>query len=581
MRLFARLLLLFAVAMAATSLYAMPQASDIGPESTWQGTLDLGANTLRIQFQFTRQEDGTYTGKLISVDQGNTVIDLDSVEIADHDLTIRCKKIGLTFSGKWDESWQKITGTLTQGADFPMELVKFAVPKDLKHIETWKGTMHAGPKEYDFQIRVFRDADNKLHGKLDSFSEHLGDLGIELDSKAEDTFAFTLPLTKASFEGKFNADRNRIDGKWRQSGGEFDLSFDKVDLAETRSVTPPKRPQNPKQPLPYRQQEIQFENAADKVTLSGTLTLPEAKGKYAAAILISGSGGQDRDESLLDHKPFLVLSDHLTRAGFAVLRYDDRGIGKSSGDHASADSRDFARDAGAAIDFLKQQDEIDARKIGLIGHSEGGLIAPIVATTRDDVAFIVMLAGTGVTGREIVLNQTELIEKADGTKPEISNFNREFLLAVLDAIESGKPEDEIKVALRARFNELRQKLPADLQSEITGAVFETAIVPTLSPWFRFFLSYDPRPALSKVRCPVLALNGSLDLQVDPKLNLPEIRTALASSGNRDVEVVELAGLNHLFQPAKTGSPSEYRAIETTMSTDALAAVSDWLTKRFK
>ncbi len=557
------------------------QQTDPGKESTWQGTLDVGSAQLRLEFHFVRQEDGKYSGKIISVDQGNAVIELDSVEIVNRSVKLSCDKLRVEYSGTFDESFSKVSGTFIQGAEFPLELSRMELPKDLKHTETWKGAFKAGPREFDFQIRIFKDESSKLHGKLDSFSEKLGDLSIDIRAGNKDSFAFVMPSTKAVYEGKFNASRNRIEGKWRQTGQEFALNFDKVALEETRSMTPTKRPQNPTKPFPYREQEVTFTNAADKAMLSGTLTLPKVKGKYAAAILISGSGGQDRDESLLEHKPFLVLADHLTRAGIAVLRYDDRGIAKSTGDYLTADSRDFARDTAAAVDFLKQHAEIDPAKIGLIGHSEGGLIAPIVATMRDDIAFIVMLAGPGVTGREVILNQTALIEAAEGASDEVRAVNHEFLMAVLEEMSSAKTNDEIKTTLRTKFAELREKISEAHREEMSPAIFESSVTPMLSPWFRYFLSYDPRPALTKLRCPVLALNGELDLQVDPKLNLPEIRKAFAAGGNSDVQVVELPGLNHLFQTAKSGSPSEYRLIEETMSPVALKAMSDWLAKRFQ
>ncbi len=564
----------------STNAASARQETNPGKESTWQGTLDVGPAKLRLQFQLVRQEDGKYSGKLISVDQGNAVVELDSVEIVDRSVKLLCDELQVEYSGTFDESFSKVSGTFIQGAEYPLELSRMELPKDLKHTQTWKGVFNAGPREFDMQIRIFKDEKSKLHGKLDSFSEKLGDLSIDIKDGDEQSFAFDMPITKAVYEGKFNASRDRIEGKWKQSGQEFELNFDKVALAETRSMTPPKRPQNPTKPYPYRELEVTFTNAADKATLSGTLTMPTKKGKYAAAILISGSGGQDRDESLLEHKPFLVLADHLTRAGFAVLRYDDRGIAKSTGDHITADSRDFARDTAAAVDFLKQQAEIDPTKIGLIGHSEGGLIAPIVAKSRDDVAFVVMLAGPGVTGREIILNQTALIEAAEGASDEVRAVNHEFLMAALEQMSSAKTNDEIKTTLRAKFAELREKLSEAHREEMSPTIFESSVTPMLSPWFRYFLSYDPRPALSKLRCPVLALNGELDLQVDPKLNLPEIRKAFAASGNADVQVVELSGLNHLFQTAKSGSPSEYRTIDETMAPAALKAISEWLSKRF-
>jgi pimeloyl-ACP methyl ester carboxylesterase len=232
------------------------------------------------------------------------------------------------------------------------------------------------------------------------------------------------------------------------------------------------------------------------------------------------------------------------------------------------------------MDFLKQNDEIDPAKIGLIGHSEGGLIAPIVATSRDDVAFIVMLAGPGVTGKEILLNQTALIAKAEAASDVEIEVQTECLNVMFDLMAEGKTGDEIKSGLRDRFNELRDNLPKEKQVDLTPAMLDTSVAQFLSPWFRYFISYDPRPALTKLRCPVLALNGELDLQVDPDLNLPVIREALQEGGNADAQVIEMPGLNHLFQAATTGSPTEYRTIEETMSPIALKAISDWLSERF-
>lgn len=554
--------------------------ADLGAESTWQGLLDLGAAQLRVQFQFQRNDDGTYRGKLISPDQGNVTLDLDSVSLDGRKLTLACKKLRVEYSGEVNADNTKITGTFTQGTTFPLDLEMITTPKNLQHVETWTGKLQAGPKEFDFQVRILKDDEGKRHAQLDSFSEGLGDLGLVWQEQEDGQVQFDLPISKAKFSGKYDADRTRLVGKWLQNGNELDLEFEKVDLLKTRSVKPPARPQNPSKPYPYREEDVRFENKADQVTLAGTLTLPPKTGKYPAAILISGSGGQDRDESLLEHKPFLVLSDHLTRAGFAVLRFDDRGIGESTGDHAAADSRDFARDVEAGVDFLKNHSEIEASKIGLIGHSEGGLIAPMVAAERDDVAFIVLLAGPGVNGREIVLNQVGLIAAAEAGSAAEIQVNREVLTATFDLLTTEKTDDEIKTALRARYDEFRQKLPAEKRTELSDTVLESSLTPMLTPWFRFFLVYEPQPTLARVRCPVLALNGALDLQVDPKLNLPPIEAGLKAGGNPDFTVRELPQLNHLFQSAKTGSPTEYRTIEETMSPTALQAISEWLAKRF-
>lgn len=553
---------------------------DLGKESAWQGTLDLGNINLRVQFLFEQNDDGSYHGSLISPDQGDERYDLDSLTVDGSKIVLSCKSLGVKYSGQWDAATQTIKGTFTQGADLPLDLERITLPRNLQHIESWKGLLQAGPKEFDFQIRIFKDDETKRHGQLDSFSEGMGGLDLVWSEGDAGQVDFDLPLTKAKYSGKYNEDRTRIEGHWLQAGNKLPLAFERIDILETRTVKPPPRPQNPEKPYPYREEAVTFENKSDGVTLSGTLTLPEKTGKHPVAILISGSGGQDRDESLLDHKPFLVLSDHLTRAGFAVLRFDDRGIGKSTGDHAAADSRDFARDVSAGVDFLMTHAEIDPHKIGLIGHSEGGLIAPIVATSRTDVAFVVMLAGPGVNGREIVLNQSAAISAAENASPKEIEVNNELLVATFDLIAAEQTDDEIKATLRSRYDEFRAKLPPDKQAEASDTVLESMLAPMLSPWFRFFLTYEPRPALTRVKCPVLALNGELDLQVDPKLNLPPIESGLKEGGNPDYEVRELPQLNHLFQSAKTGSPTEYRAIEETMSPTALNAISEWLTKRF-
>jgi pimeloyl-ACP methyl ester carboxylesterase len=285
-------------------------------------------------------------------------------------------------------------------------------------------------------------------------------------------------------------------------------------------------------------------------------------------VLITGSGPQDRDESILGHKPFLVLSDYLTRHGIAVLRADDRGTAKSTGVFATATTADFATDVEAGIACLKTRGEINPRKIGLIGHSEGGVIAPMVAARNKDVAFIVMMAGTGVRGDEVLVAQGEAIEIASGKSPEEAAKNAAKEKEMLTLVETEKDEALLE-------KELKEKLAGEVPEPLIGS----QIKQVTSPWFRFFLTYDPASALRKVTCPVLAINGSLDKQVLPTQNLPPIREALKQAGNRHVEVDELPGLNHLFQPAKTGSPSEYAEIEETISPVALEKMSTWILKQ--
>jgi hypothetical protein len=321
-------------------------------------------------------------------------------------------------------------------------------------------------------------------------------------------------------------------------------------------------------PYPYHDEDLTYDNKVQNVTLAATLTIPQGKGPFPAVVLITGSGPQDRDETLLGHKPFLVLSDYLTRHGIAVLRADDRGTAKSTGDFSTATTADFATDTEAGIAYLKTRAEVDPHKIGLIGHSEGGVIAPMIAARNKDVAFIVMMAGTGVPGDQILPAQGEAIEVAGGKSPEEAAKNAAKLREMLTLVETEK--DAII---------LEKKLKEKMAGDVPEGQIGLQIKQLTSVWFRYFLTYDPATALRKVTCPVLAINGSLDKQVLPSQNLPAIRKALAESGNQHVEVDELTGLNHLFQSAKTGSPAEYPQIQETMSPVALDKMATWIAKQ--
>jgi uncharacterized protein len=327
--------------------------------------------------------------------------------------------------------------------------------------------------------------------------------------------------------------------------------------------------------------EVAYENKPAGIKLAGTLTLPKGPGPFPAALLISGSGPQDRDETILGHKPFLVLADYLTRRGVAVLRVDDRGVGGSTGKTNDATSVDFAADVLAGVGFLKGRKEINAAQIGLIGHSEGGIIAPLVASRSKDVAFIVLLAGTGLPGEDILYLQGAAILKVAGANAAQlarQKAMQQTMFAVLRA-ENDNVVAEKKI--RAALAELTGKLDAEEKKKMAEAMplLEGQIKMVLTPWFRHFLSYDPRPALRKVTCPVLALNGAKDVQVDAALNLQAIQAALKKGGNKDVAVREFANLNHLFQTCKTGAVSEYGNIEETLAPVVLEAVARWILER--
>jgi pimeloyl-ACP methyl ester carboxylesterase len=328
----------------------------------------------------------------------------------------------------------------------------------------------------------------------------------------------------------------------------------------------PKRPQEPKPPYPYVTENVAYDNPqAPGVRLAGTFTKPKEGGPFRTVLLITGSGPQNRDEELMGHKPFLVLADYLTRHGTAVLRVDDRGIGESTGKFQAATTEDFATDVVAGVRFLLARPDVDKKHIGLIGHSEGGDIAPMVAVKTPEVAFIVMLAGSGVAGYRVIEDQVYQDNLLGGISPEIAAMNRDFEHKILQAVmKEADPEKSI-LALA----EGNTPLQANLKAQIP--VMKSA-------WYRYFLAYDPAVTLEKLKCPVLALNGSKDSQVSPELNLPSIEAALKKSGNADVTVQLVPGVNHLFQNAKTGAFAEYREIEETMSPKVLETIAIWVAK---
>jgi pimeloyl-ACP methyl ester carboxylesterase len=350
--------------------------------------------------------------------------------------------------------------------------------------------------------------------------------------------------------------------------------------AAPATAEPRKRPQEPTKPYPYAEDAVTYENKKAGVRLAATLTVPRGPGPFPAALLITGSGLQDRDESVFGHKPFLVLADYLTRRGVAVLRADDRGAGQSTGDFATATSADLAEDAAAGVEFLRRREEVDPRRIGLIGHSEGGLIAPMLAARSDGIAFIVLLAGQGLPGDEVLVSQGELLLKAAGATAERLQRQRDLQARLFALVKSEPDKDALARKARAILDEEVGKLSEEKPKDAAGlkAAIPGQMQMLTSPWLRYFLTYDPRPALRRVRCPVLALGGTRDLQVDAGTNLPAIEKALRDGGNADVTVKELPGLNHLFQTCATGSLAEYARIEETIAPAVLDLMAAWVAK---
>lgn len=378
---------------------------------------------------------------------------------------------------------------------------------------------------------------------------------------------------RAGYKGCLGNDR--ISGTFTQNNAPIPLNFQRGELKT-------ERPQEPQPPFPYLVEDVVFENLKAGIRLAGTLTLPQKEGEFPAVVLITGSGPQNRDEELAGHKLFGVLADYLTRQGIAVLRFDDRGVGLSGGTFAGATTEDFATDVAAAVRYLKQRKEINPHHIGLIGHSEGGCIAPMVVAADPEVAFIVSLAGMGVRGEELLLRQAADIFKAMGM-PEV--------------------EARKKVALNREAFGIITRYPASLSNHVLDSLFTQNIAvladakpltPMLQkqfvqqlvsqfsqPWMRYFISFNPAPYWEKVKCPVLALNGEKDLQVAPRENLEAIRTALEKGGNKQFKIVYLPGLNHLFQECQSGLPAEYAFIQQTFSPEAMAVMAKWIQEQMR
>lgn len=440
----------------------------------------------------------------------------------------------------------------------------------------WEGKLKISTAALRIVLKTFNNPDGTPGAYMVSPDQGANNIPVTMITITEDSLKFAVESIGAFYSGKINKDSALVRGIFKQGALTLPLLFKKVE-----KLTEVKRPQEPKKPYPYNNEEVTFENKSANITLAGSLTYPEGEGKYPAVVLVTGSGPQDRDETLaggINHKPFLVLSDYLTRNGIAVLRFDDRGIAKSKGNYAAATTEDFATDAQAAVEYLKARKEIDPKKIGIAGHSEGGLIAPIVAVNSSDVSYIVLLAGPGLPGKDILLLQAKLISKAEGEKTEMVDKSSQLNEKIYDAVLSEENNTVAEKKIRALYDDFYNSLNAEEKKDADSRkqIIEQGIKQLTKPWFRFFMKFDPRPTLENVTVPVLALNGEKDLQVPPKENLVEIEKALKTGGNKNFKTVLLPNLNHLFQNCTTGSPTEYGTIEETFSPDALKIIKDWI-----
>lgn len=436
----------------------------------------------------------------------------------------------------------------------------------------WNGALKVQGTQLRLVFNVTK-TDNGISSTMDSPDQGAKGIPTTTTSFENSILKISIASAKIEYEGTLGQD-NVIVGTFKQGGQSFPMNLSKEKIEKEKLL----RPQEPIKPYPYYSEDITFENKKVGINLAGTLTLPTKDGVFPVVILISGSGPQNRDEELLGHKPFLVLSDFLTKNGVAVLRYDDRGTALSKGDFKTATSADFATDVESAITYLKTRKEINKNKIGLMGHSEGGLIAPLVASKSKDVAFIVLLAGTGIQGDQILLLQQKLIGKASGVSDEDLQKSELENRKVFDIVNKSTNLEKLNIDLTDFIKQTLKDNPnAEKPEGMSDDDFVKLQVKQIStPWMQYFIKYNPIPALEKVKCPVLAINGEKDLQVPPKENLEAIKKALTKGGNKRITIKEFPNLNHLFQECKTGSPDEYATIEQTFSPIALTEILKWL-----
>lgn len=452
-----------------------------------------------------------------------------------------------------------------------------------KIVGVWEGTLDTGGGKLRLVVEFAKAADGTLKGDLDSPDQGSMDLALNAITFEADRLRFELKMVGGVFEGTLNKEATEITGKWQQ-GGSLPLVLKRVAKDATPRPAPVvTRPQEPVKPYPYNEEDVTYENRAGGVKLAGTLTWPRTTKPVPAVVLITGSGPQDRNEALLGHKPFLVLADHLTRRGIAVLRVDDRGVGGSTGNVNNSTTDDFAGDVLAGVEYLKTRKEINPKQIGLIGHSEGGVVAPIAASRSTDIAFIVLMAGTGLPGEEILYLQGALIAKANGATDAAVESNRRIQQIMFRALKEEKDDAAVRQRIKDDFAKMVANSSNGQTSASLGtdAAIDAQMKRVLTTWFRYFLTYDPRPALTKVKVPVLAINGELDLQVPADANLAAIEKALKAGGNKDHTMIKLPRLNHLFQTSQTGSPAEYARIDETIAPVALQTISDWILKQTK
>lgn len=555
-----------ALLLAGAALIPTARAQDAA--GTWHATIPVRTGAIRIAVTLKPSVDGWH-GTILSPEQAGEPRPLDEVKAARGRLSFGYKPAGARFDGEWDPAKGAWVGHWTNAAgDIPLTLERGDIPRGpvVTGLDgAWEGALTLPRTSLRLVLRVKTGPYGTI-ALLDSPDQLTMGLPATTFTREGDKVGFTLTAIRAQFTGVLSSDGQTITGQFTQ-GAPLPLS-----LKKRTAEAVVRRPQTPTKPYPYREEEVAFDSAPG-VRLAGTLTLPTGPGPFPAAVLITGSGAQDRDETILGHKPFLVLADDLTRRGVAVLRYDDRGFAKSTGDFVKATTQDFAVDAAAAAAFLRTRPDIDPARVGLIGHSEGGIVAPMAAVKEPRTAFVVLMAGVGAPTDAVLAAQRAALHPHMGLSDERARQSDLVLEHTLAAMKGAK--DSADAEARATVVLLREGGPVGVTPENVQAMARQLS----SDWMRNLLAYDPAPTLRAVKAPILAVNGTKDLQVLADLNLSAIKAA--TSANPDVTIMALPDLNHMFQTAKTGALGEYADIEETIAPVALTTIGDWVVARTK
>jgi len=559
-------------------------------EGRWEGALEIpGQAGLRIRVDLLQENDG-WLGTIDIPDQGVRNKALSAITADEGSIAFSIPGVpgDPRFEATLDEDGEQMRGAMRQGG----ASIGFALTRDaaagredlgpnqgpaakLRGVpgDGFDGVWLAAPETplgpLRMLVRILPDGQG-LAGTFTSPDQSPKAFKLDPIEANGARLTFRIPTVGGSFEGDLNGEGSRIAGTFSQRGGSLPTIFYRQDGEPDLA-----RSQDPKRPYPYEEREVEYSNA--DVRLAGTLTVPRGDGPFPAVVLISGSGAQDRDSTVAGHRLFLVLADSLTRQGIAVLRADDRGVGGSTGNLLQSTTREFGLDALAGVRLLAELPEIDAARIGLIGHSEGATAATIAAAESDAVDFVVLMAGPGLPGNEILFSQARMLGEKMRTGEEAIASHQAVQRAIFDAMESEADDQLALTKIQAAIEKEAERLGVNQSPEALAQFKAQAAGVRPNRWFRGFLRLNPADSLRRVKQPVLAIYAERDMQVSPELNVPPLRTALAENGNVTVET--LPGLNHLFQESGSGMPQEYSSIEQTMAPEAMDRIARWVLER--